>query len=1460
MYKFKLDAGQTIEYPRSEVKKVAQRIGLDLLHDAEKYEWFLRHALASLLPAEWRKEKDPTGVTQFHNTKTLVTSQVHPLTFKFRSAFMRLVKREAIKEQPDITDVDVRELLKKENIKSRRLGTNVDINILSVEEQLKAFDELVHKKSSYEVADPDKERQVMYEVDEYYQLLFEGWEVSPPDYILYSTDYLQADPMAVYAASKLLGVKEYSYLWVARLLLALPLPPLWKKIRDTHGGLVYINIEHDVPVSHHPALSQVQELMGKIAQRANCNETVIDFYDKKYNKLTVDAVALFRGVLRVVRASQQPDIEVLNKVRQKNAKISVEDSLNDVMALELARIAGVDLGTQTHLLNFVFMFLDSMRDQQKFKGWEFRFTVEGKKYWYHPETKRSSFEFPFRKALESYLARAQQQLKQTFKQKLRETSSMHYLFDFHGDELYTKARTMARRVMQSWMDRHFEDSDEEIEAFDANELLEYTDSDNPHQQIVDLMFACPFQFDELKSAMLQIDGNVDSDSDVSSNEPESQSDEQDYEYIELGKMTDSPQFLIPKKTAKPKMYSSLMPPTEAYRGMVAQSAQEPSSMLTPRSNELQPTLVAEAPELLELPDKPIVLEVPNVPQLKVLEVPNVPQPKEEFIINKFEMLSLYKTSSSEDLGKLKAALKDRSKPNSQRQSSELGVAEKPNLQTSRSQREVSNVDRHPPQPNVHRTRTFPNITETTEKEPLEAREEQQVAKTPLIAVDTIVTASMKVVMERLHISSSSFGGDIFQDDRHRSASSLNEAKLQQIHQERRDELLANISPQKAHNFDSRRANSSNVIPSSDEDLAFAPQKVTLENTKKPNPMAQSRSLTNLPHQLDIFGKSVAESAKSKIVDSRLPLGQAIAESFIGSRASSPLGATSFIEYEDAEDNDLKTAISYFEEVSKKLEQLEAEQDEGKAAVTRRKESEMVMQAIVEESSPDDLMNTTQDGRLPMRHRYHAAGLNLDLMASSLMRSRMNSLHLGRSPSETSIPSRTFSSEGVATQSKEDAAMQSRGDSAMQLRGDSAMQLRGDSAKLSRGDTAMQSRGDSAELSRGDTSELSKGDTAELSRGDAAELSRGDAAELSRGDAAELSRGDAARQSRDDAAELSRGDAARQSRGDAAELSRGDAARQSRGDPAELPREDVATQSGENGRKLSIKTDYSAGQAAVRLPSLTPTHRSVERTMVRISPRPPTDLDVRSPRMSELEVVQNLMLSSRSAEKLPSLKQALTKEPRSEAKLTKRGHKAILKPSKEFVIPIEARRSEDHEGTFQKKKLGAVYHDSALNEANFVHYLQYVGNPGLKRKSLARFECPKAVTPIHVYAMAKRLNIKVSVQSHSSVESDLMWVAHLQLLAPPPGDFAVPLDIEALLALKLFEHPGDEYFLLMLKSHRQKRNKYLKTLPVKGRTRDLVMNSWLQFKNSKGATYYFNFLNQTTSTSYPGFYSSLGSIL
>jgi hypothetical protein len=106
----------------------------------------------------------------------------------------------------------------------------------------------------------------------------------------------------------------------------------------------------------------------------------------------------------------------------------------------------------------------------------------------------------------------------------------------------------------------------------------------------------------------------------------------------------------------------------------------------------------------------------------------------------------------------------------------------------------------------------------------------------------------------------------------------------------------------------------------------------------------------------------------------------------------------------------------------------------------------------------------------------------------------------------------------------------------------------------------------------------------------------------------------------------------------------------------------------------------------------------------------------------------------------------------------------------------------------------------------------------------------------------------------------MWIAHLQLLAPPPGDFAVPLDIEALLALKLFEHPGDEYFLLMLKSHRQKRNKYLKTLPVKGRTRDLVMNSWLQFKNSKGATYYFNFLNQTTSTSYPGFYSSLGSIL
>jgi hypothetical protein len=168
------------------------------------------------MPTEWRKEKDPTGKTQFHNTNTQVLSKVHPLTYKFRSAFMRLVNREAVKEQPTITDVNLRALLKNETIKSRQLGMKIDINILSVEEQLRAFEDLVNKQSTYEETDSWRDQQAVYEGDEYYQILMEGREAKMPDYLMTSTDYLQADPMAVYEASKILYIPNFRYVWVAR--------------------------------------------------------------------------------------------------------------------------------------------------------------------------------------------------------------------------------------------------------------------------------------------------------------------------------------------------------------------------------------------------------------------------------------------------------------------------------------------------------------------------------------------------------------------------------------------------------------------------------------------------------------------------------------------------------------------------------------------------------------------------------------------------------------------------------------------------------------------------------------------------------------------------------------------------------------------------------------------------------------------------------------------------------------------------------------------------------------------------------------------------------------------------------------------------------------------------------------------------------------------------------------------
>mmetsp|Transcript_856 Transcript_856/g.2043 ORF Transcript_856/g.2043 Transcript_856/m.2043 type:complete len:1337 (-) Transcript_856:35-4045(-) len=1327
MYKFNLAEGQTIEYPKSEVKKVAQRIGLDLQHDAEKYEWFLKHALASLLPTEWRKEKDPTGMTQFHNTKTQITTQIHPLTYKFRSAFMRLVKREAIREQPDITDVNLKELLKREKIKSRRLGANVDINILSVEEQVKAFEELLHKKSSYTVANPDKENHVIYEVDEYYQLMLEGWDNSPPDYILYSTDYLQADPMAVYAASKLLGIRDYGYLWAARLMISLPLPPLWKKIKDPHGSVMYVNTEHDISMPHHPSVNTMREFLKKIEQLGNTNEAVLEFYDKKFNKQTVDSLALFRGVLKVLRVSQHPDIDILNRVRQKNAKISVEDSLNDVMALELARISGIDLRTETHMLNYMFMFLDSMREQQLFKGWEFRFTVEGKKYWYNLQDKRASFDFPFKKLLHAYIKKARE-LSEKSKMKLRQPSGMHYLFDYHGDELYKKARTMARRVMEAWMERYFEDSDEEIEPFDATELLEYTsDQDDPHKQILDLMFACPFQFEELKSAMLQVEGKGDSDTEIESDEPDSHVSDSSFEDEKLDPQLVMDMTRNPKQLTKPRVSPSLLVPTVASNGKSARYTLDTSTL--PRDQKSLESMkhLSEGSPKLEIQDKPITLQVPEL---------NLEKTKADIATSKLEMLNLYK-SSSIDSSKISNSIKrSSSKASSGKNSIDLGgesperlaepkkltatdrILNSPSLSSLHSEEGgiVDLAKASSPFRKVGRTQTLPSIqlnidTHKAEIEKILKASRPESPIQPAAKLDS----SLKVILHKrdlskVSISSSLLSADFPMPPRSESLNDVQmEAKLKQIRQERLDTLIANVLPEASEKFPSprniKRARSTYVFDNLEDRPENPVNHIKINRVRtfeepKGNDSSPYRkkygnslSFTTIPENLNVMGRSMVELIREKTVSELVsPISQALVESRPSSYMSSPMRSSSFIDDigEYADKPDFTTAADdHMEELARRQERSQEEQkDEGaneKGPTPRNRDNSWIMKPIVEESSPSVIGSHSQTPSPtraidePMRNRYFSSHIEstlapiLDLQASPLMRSRMNSSTSQKTSSskqsESSVPSNPGSFQGAALTNPQTSS------------------------------PIITTQGVNVSTSPQTSLKIKEA-----------------------------------------------------------------------GDPLSFIKSEGSAASADSSQQRSRKS-FAKG---------------AERTVIRINPaRPSASQESNGTYMSELEVAQKHLEISKSQEaldkpreegnsphheinrsktKLPAIHKGRGYNSQSEAVLPRgiyivHGKQAVQVRVKNFDLQIGDRKligvTRQERRRAKKRKNIAIYHYSAMQgvnfadyieqivnptserrRVNFANYLEQIANPSNDRKTLTLYECTKPVTPRDIYEMAR----------------------------------------------------------------------------------------------------------------------------
>ena len=142
---------------------------------------------------------------------------------------------------------------------------------------------------------------------------------------------------------------------------------------------------------------------------------------------------------------------------------------------------------------------------------------------------------------------------------------------------------------------------------------------------------------------------------------------------------------------------------------------------------------------------------------------------------------------------------------------------------------------------------------------------------------------------------------------------------------------------------------------------------------------------------------------------------------------------------------------------------------------------------------------------------------------------------------------------------------------------------------------------------------------------------------------------------------------------------------------------------------------------------------------------------------------------------------------------------------------------------------------------FMYYLELIGHPNCPRSSLNFFYVQRHIQPTDVMNMARRLALRVSSHPYSSYDSDLVWVAYLQIATPMPAGFNSHTRVSTMLEWPLGKHPGDVYFTLLCKCQKKIRNNELKKLGKQQKVENLIAFSWCRFLNEKNKPYFYNFL-------------------
>ena len=453
---------RSYSYPVHEAKTLALQLGMDLDTDSE-FIWFLQEALVTILPQGWKKEANASGTAQYHNLKTGVTTETHPLLYIFRAAYHHLLETTQL-AQGESTPKDT------------------ETPLPSNENPSHYFADLLKRieKKQDSVKSTVRFEQAMRDAELFYSSLLSGTSV--PKHIEDSLEYQSVEPERMLELARALGVQdEYRLMWVARVFAVLPLPPLWKRSHDPYRNDLYLNTHYNVTLGFHPSKNFLYKYIQTLRFGSLEGSSTMTFLDRHYRSYDIDLHRLMAGEDYIIKIRDFPGQRYLPSTLFRPKVAFSHETIEGIMALDMAE-------DDVEMLGLVYRYYSKVKD--RLKGWEFRYTLQGERYWYHADSMAGRKKYPFSEKLKKLLSQTHAMHQQLLPSVLKDSTEIHPTL------LTSTGLSKLRKAAVSLMSRHLSCylsglPTDSLEIADTILSLPYLP--NSTQELMDLLYSNPFR-------------------------------------------------------------------------------------------------------------------------------------------------------------------------------------------------------------------------------------------------------------------------------------------------------------------------------------------------------------------------------------------------------------------------------------------------------------------------------------------------------------------------------------------------------------------------------------------------------------------------------------------------------------------------------------------------------------------------------------------------------------------------------------------------------------------------------------------------------------------------------------------------------------------------------------------------------------------------------------------------------